>query len=139
MTLDARYSSVILSAGGIRSLVAIATTIADSPTPAVTLLHFKRDDTIGFLRLDSVRVQAEHFGVQSVVELPHPPLPSWLKREVPIWPSDQFLMRPLHLLLGLTHASEAKATQLIWPLQFDGDYDRIARATEQIVLVEHLA
>jgi len=48
------------------------------------------------------------------------------------------LIRPQTLLVAIGQALRLKASRLVWPVQVNGDYATIARATEEVVLCEHM-
>lgn len=102
-------------------------------------LHLKDGRANAAVRLDHLRRQAEHFHIADVIELELPHLRCAefaserdVKHAAP-------LVRPQVLLTALAQAVELDAGRIIWPAQVDADYDTIARVTEQMVLVQHLA
>jgi hypothetical protein len=131
---------MILNNGGLRSLVATALAIRD-PEPQktqVSLLHVidGRDNGI---RIKYVRMQAKQFQLTRIVEIDLRNLyehrPGRDKDGLPI----DTLSTPQVLLAALGQARWQQADQVIWPASFDGDETAMARATEQMVLIGHLA
>ncbi|NJL31134.1 MAG: hypothetical protein HC898_05610 [Phycisphaerales bacterium] len=49
------------------------------------------------------------------------------------------LVRAQLLLAGLLNALNYGATTLIWPVSCDGEFEKIAKAQEQLLLAQHLA
>jgi 7-cyano-7-deazaguanine synthase len=137
----AKLGTVILSAGGLRSLVATAVTLSGGADQAakVALLFFADGRPTAARRREHVRRQAQHFGITQVLEIeaPHLQDPPSLEPNRPAPPPA--LVRPQVLLAGVAHAVQVGAAQLIWPAQANGQFAAVSRASEQVVLVQHLA
>jgi 7-cyano-7-deazaguanine synthase in queuosine biosynthesis len=135
----AQRPAVILASGGIRSLVTTAVVLSVAEKTKLILLHIKDARPNAPVRLDYVHRQAEHFGVHELIELELPHLkPEEFTIDTGGTPPPP-LVRPQILLVALAQAMEIGAGRLIWPVQVNGDYDTIARVTEQMVLLQHLA
>lgn len=131
--------TIVLSSGGLRSLIATAAALSETNRGKAVLLHL-RDGRPAAPRLrEFVKRQAEHFRILHTVELDMPHLS----------PDESFqggsdqgwmpLVRPQVLLIALAQAMELRASRLVWPVQFNADFHAIARATEQIELALQLA
>jgi 7-cyano-7-deazaguanine synthase len=134
--------TLILASGGIRSLVTTAVVASHADKTRPILLHLRDGRPNAAVRLGYVRRQAEHYRVSTLIEL-----------ELPHLKSEEFapdkegspgigatsLVRPQMMLVALAQAVELGAGKLIWPAQVNGDYDAIARISEQLVLIQHLA
>ncbi len=138
--------TVILTSGGLRSLVATAVVLSASERPPVTLLHIRDHRYNAGVRREYVRRQAEHFELKRVIELELPdlwrpdgttPVADEAITDGSASPSAP-LAQPRILLAALAHAIAVRASRLVWPAQVNGDFDRVARMTEQMVLVQHL-
>ena len=127
---------VLLSNGGLRSLVAAALTLHDADRVCLTLLHAidGRDNAI--VRLEHVRRQAGYFNTTRISELDVPYL--YGHSAGPEGMSIGTLVQPHLLLAAVSHARRPQAEQVIWPASFNGDANAMARATEQMLLCEHL-
>jgi len=125
--------TIVLNAGGLRSLVA-TTAVVSEAEQRVHLLHVLDEHGTSQQRLEAIRQQARHFNLDHTTigaapatgepPPPHQPPPP--------------LRSSRMLLAGLAHAATMKARRLVWPVQ-SGEHERIAAATEQLVLLEHLA
>lgn len=127
----------ILHNGGIRSLVATAAVLTETPRPRVGIVYVHDGRPGGPACCRHVHLQAEHFGIRQVHELDlHNAGPTTVaggpRR------ADLPLRRPRLILTALAHAEEFHADHLIWPIQVNGDFDQMARISEQLVLVRHL-
>jgi len=141
MTLSmAGGSTLILSSGALRSLVATAAWCSDPHASHASLLHLKDNRASAPKRAAFVRRQASHFGIMKVHEIHlsqlkpashDPPNPDHLESAPPLY-------RPRLLMQGMASCLELGAANLLWPGQHNGDCDEIAATSEQIVLVEHL-
>ena len=139
---------IVLTNGGVRSLVTTAMVLSWPEPMAVTLLHVVREQPARDARLTAVRQQAAHFSKCKLIEIeepsariepPAPPRGKVLKEPTvaPVVASPLPVMRLL--TLAMVHASLLEATRIIWPVSFNGDFSEISRATEQTVLTRHLA
>lgn len=130
---------LILSSGGVRSLVATALTLHDEPKPRVTLLHVVDGRPSRRTRRDYVRRQADALSIKRVIELDLSHLATDHKGEQP----ERRLMGPLStpqiLLAALGQARLVGAERVVWPVTCEGDSHAIAQATEQTLLCNQLA
>jgi 7-cyano-7-deazaguanine synthase in queuosine biosynthesis len=132
--------TLILGSGGIRSLVATAMLLSRTEPPRLVPLHFRDDSARGNICREYVRRQAEHFKLKGVLELDvaklnHATAPSSTSGP----PAKAPLFQARTLLSSLAQAAAIGATHVVWPGQFKGDFDRVSRAAEMIVLAQHLA
>ena len=132
-------STIILHNGGLRSMVATAAILSRSKPHLVHLIHVRDSRPNAPTRLDHVRRQADHFEIRQIHILDLPQPPAGPDPNVRLESVTAPLYRPLVLLLGLSCASELQAGRLVWPCQFNADFDQCARATEQSVLAQSLA
>lgn len=135
----ATQTTVILASGGLRTLVATAILAASGERQKLVMLHMKDGRANAPVRLERMRKQAEHFRVSQIVELELPHLQTeGFTGEKPEEHAPP-LARPQMMLVALAQAVEIGAGRLVWPVQVHGDYDAVARITEQLVLLQHLA
>jgi 7-cyano-7-deazaguanine synthase in queuosine biosynthesis len=127
---------LILSSGGVRSLVASAMACAEAGALKVTLLHVADGRGHAAARLDSVRRQAKYLGVARVIEadMASPKARVARRREG----SAEGLILPRILMTAAGAAITHAAGRIIWPAQANGDADLAARCLEQAELVRHL-
>ncbi len=139
----ATQTSLILVSGGLRSLVALALAAADMTQPnqsrRAVLLHIRDSQENAAQRHDAFRRQSQHYQMREVIELELPHLQAQrmdqLKQGKPASP----LRRAQVLLTAMAQAVEWGASMVIWPVQFNADFDAVARVTESVVLARHLA
>lgn len=125
-------STIILSNGGLRSLVAMAVIHSEADqNGSMLLLHMSTRQSTATVGLDHIRQQAEHFGIQQVIQID---LSQWSS----VSPTSP-LTRSQLLLTGLSYAATTTAKRLVWPAQVDADFDAVATLTEQAMLTQHLA
>jgi len=131
-------SVAILSAGGLRSLVAAGLELSKPGPPRVTFIHVLDDRPTGQASRERVLKQAQHFQQPRVVELAmaHPESAASAGGTRL---ADAPLGRTRLLLAGLAAAVETSAVRLIWPAQVNAEHEQAARLTELSVLVGHLA
>lgn len=134
----AKPRTLLLSAGGIRSLVALASLQSAAEPDQLTLLHVADSRPLGPVRLEHVHRQARHFDIPRVL---HVPLPAPARSETSPTPSGEPrpLFTPQMLLIAAATAIELDAHRVVWPIQANGMYPLAARVAEQLVLVQHLA
>jgi 7-cyano-7-deazaguanine synthase len=129
---------IVLSSGGLRSLVAIA--LARSwPHTSVAALHLSRPGEAGRRRRLAAREQAAAFERCPFAELAEPSPDRCDGARLQPVAIAQPLPRGRLLILALAHAAGAAADAILWPASFNGDVAAIARASEQITLARHLA
>lgn len=130
--------TLILAAGGLRSLVATALATASGEGTRVMLLHLRDQRVAAPERLTFVRRMAQHFRVP-LLEV------EGLRAVAPLPVAQAGDIRPLQLprtqllLTGLAIALEYEASTLCWPVSCDGDFVSMAKAQQQLQWVQHLA
>jgi 7-cyano-7-deazaguanine synthase in queuosine biosynthesis len=138
---------MVLTNGGVRSLVTTAMVLSWPEPMAVTLLHVVREQPAKDARLTAVRQQAAHFSKCKLIEIEEPisrieplALRGKAAKEPAVTPVAASPLPVMRLLtLAMVHATLMQATRIIWPVSFNGDFSEISRATEQTVLTRHLA
>ena len=131
-------TTLILTSGGLRSLVATAVVLT-RPTTAIALYLMDKRPTAS-KRLEAARHQAQHFKLQPLIESPFPiPQSASLARQQSVHGDLVALYRPQLLLIALSHAIEIQADHIIWPIQMNGGFEDAAIATEQVILTETIA
>lgn len=146
----AYFQTLILNSGGMRSLVATAMSVDAGDPNRMALLHVKDGRACVSIRQDHANRQATRYGIKQVfeVDIEHlhgrkrlpamagdEPAPKPAGRE----PVHSSLIRPQVLLVGLAYAVDLGVDRLIWPCQFNADYDAITRVSEQLILMQQLA
>jgi 7-cyano-7-deazaguanine synthase len=130
-----RGQTVILSSGGLRSLVATALGCTGMDVSRVTLITFKENRGHSAARLEHAKRQAQHRGITRVMELALPtPV---VAKALAVEPAN-LAVRPRILLEGMAAALALGAERLIWPVHSGGDYRLAAKLTEETVLLQHL-
>ncbi len=134
----AQPPTVIVSGGGLRSLTATALTLSEADPQDIVLVHLHDGRANAGQRAEHMRLQAARYRINRLVDIDLPYLQS-----TPFVPVNQDggaspLIRPQTLLVALGQAIRLKAQRLIWPVQINADYPTVARATEEVVLVEQL-
>jgi len=132
-------TTMVLNRGGLRGLVATAVVLSRIKPVQVVLLYVHDQRPADRRRVEHIRQQASHFGIDRQVELG---LPQLVKRRESITAPEQStaaLYRSQLLILGLAQCIEWPADRLTWPAQCNADFDQCAQATEQIVLAQSLA
>ena len=130
---------MVMNSGGLRSLVATALVLSERPGVRVSLLHIVdgRDNAVA--RRDHVRRQITHFELPQFreIHLPHLYSPEYGRT------ADGTLITrltmPQMLLSALSDARLRQAQRLVWAHAVNADSQRIATATEQMQLIEHLS
>lgn len=141
--------TLILSAGGLRSLTATSLALSGESRPRTALIFVHDGRSGAATRLTYVQRQAEHFGVRRIIELglAEPTSASSggaarNRRLAQAASSDPLgvapLLGPRVILAAVAQGLEIGADRLIWPVQCDGDFDTMTSVTEQLVLIRHL-
>ncbi len=134
-----RPHHLVLSTGGLRSLVAATLARHDEPSPRLTLLHIADGRENLSPRRHHLRLQAEWLECKTVTELPLPHLfPKHGERTEGGQPIGTLVL-PQLLLIGLAHARSIQAQSVIYPGCVNQDPTALAVAAEQLQLCEHLA
>jgi 7-cyano-7-deazaguanine synthase len=131
--------AIVLNSGDLRSLVATALLAAEEAPPDLVFIFLSDGRAALSSRQEHAHRQAEHFKAKQMIDLD---LPHALPRRRADWQgaSPKVAMNRAHLLVtALSHAIEMPAQRVVWPAQYDGNFQKIARATEQVELVSHLA
>ena len=129
----------ILNSGGLRSLVATALTCSSGEKLRITLLHVLDGRENTATRLEYVRRQAEFFSIYHVHEIKMPHLFGHGFGKSPTGEPMGTLASAQILIAALGHARFNQAEKIIWPASFNCEPKAMAKATEQILLCEHLA
>ncbi len=130
---------VIMSSGGLKSLVATALTASSGEKLRITLFHVLDGRENTATRLEYVRRQAEFLSIYHVNEIKMPHVFGHGFGKSPTGEPVGMLASAQMILAALAHARFSQAEKVIWPAAFDGDPKSIAKATEQVLLCEHLA
>ena len=133
------HHTLILSSGGLRSLVATALVHSRAEKQRLSLLHLVDGRENAALRLRHAQRQAEHYHAGRVYELDLPHLYGHGHGKQPDGSPMGALLTPQTLITALAHAKLEQAGTVVWPIAFDADATAMARATEQIELCDHLA
>ncbi|MCC7147112.1 MAG: 7-cyano-7-deazaguanine synthase [Phycisphaeraceae bacterium] len=137
---------VILSSGGLRSLVATGQWHATHNRPEAILLHVRDGRANDQPYYKCLLEQAQHYRIDDVVVLDLPHLRR--RRRASVGAGDGSagkqaaeprLIKTQLLLSAIAMAAELGAERLIWPVQSDGQVHAVNHVTEQILLAEQLA
>lgn len=130
-------STLILGAGGVASLVALAMQKQrGGPAPALLCVHDGRPTTAA--RLEHARRQADFFGLSRLHELKLPHLFAHAAVDGTGTPRAA-LTTPQLLLAALQLAGRRGYDRLVWPATRGGDAAALAVALEHVTLTQHLA
>ena len=134
--------ALLLHAGGLRSLVALAWLRHESSHRKVTLLHAIDGRPTSQQRLAHVHRQADDFGIEAVVERDLPHLFSGGRGQRMNKPRAELPTGPLVatqlLLLSLAEADRVGAGYVVWPQAVQEDAAAVGRCTQQVLLAEEL-
>ncbi|MCE9589770.1 MAG: 7-cyano-7-deazaguanine synthase [Planctomycetes bacterium] len=130
--------TVLLTSGGMRSLVAMAVTLSAPERPPLILVHLRDNRPTGAIRREHVIRQAAHYHVTQVIDVEMPNLATQDAPRQREGTQASRLVRPQVLVMAVAQAVELDAERIIWPCQVNGDYATVARVTEQIVLLQHM-
>jgi 7-cyano-7-deazaguanine synthase in queuosine biosynthesis len=134
-----REHVLILTSGGLRSLVATALELREPEAKRVTLLLIDDGRPTVEQRRRYAQRQADAFELPSVQELAMPHLYGHGFGRHPDGTPMGALVLPQLLSAALGWARQIQAGRIIWPGSVAGDAAALATATEQLMLVEHLA
>jgi 7-cyano-7-deazaguanine synthase len=132
-------TTLLLASGGVRSLVATASILSQPKPPRLMCLHMRLDSPDGPRRRERMHQQCEHYKLAQAVELSLPRQEAGPRPPTHEPGARPPLLRPRLLLAAVSHALLHGAQSVIWPGQFGEEFDAIARITEQMVLVQHIA
>ena len=130
---------MLLSSGGLRSLVALGLTLANHEALRLTLLHVRDGRDNGGARQEHAIAQAEHFGIARVTELHLPHAYGHGYGRGPGGEPLGTLVPPQMLLMALAEARWQQAARVIWPVSVNAESRSLAQASEQMQLCRHLA
>ena len=128
--------ALILHSGGVRSLVATALTVVNEHKTRLSVLHLLDGRDNDRNRLEHAHQQAEHFGINKIIQLDMPHLYGHGMGKGPNGEPLGPLVAPQMLLAALASARLHQAERVIWPASFDGEVNAIAKATEQVILAD---
>lgn len=142
-----RPDTLILTAGGLGSLVALAMDRVrrdrgDRPGKAPGLVYVHDGREAGRKQLEHARQMADYFGVVSVFDLALPHLHGPAGGLNPMRGADGTTHAPSAapqiLLAAAQLAERLGSSRIVWPVHCGEDARRQALATEQVTLVQHL-
>ncbi len=119
------FETMILTSGGLRSMVGTALVVSEQTPNKIALLNIMDERPTASIRRDQVHEQAAYFGIEEVQHLDLI-VPGALK------------YGPM-LMAALSMAIEIGAERLCWPANSGGDFAAISVVTEQTILLRHLA
>jgi len=143
-----RPATIVLSAGGIRSLVALAAVRAEPDHGSLILLHLSDGRANGAVRAEYVHRQARQYKLGRTLVAPLPAVSAGLGTASSDDDDDEAdqtgargpaLVRPQLLLTACAFAVQFNAQRIIWPAQANGLFAQAAALNEQLVLARHLA
>lgn len=131
--------TMILHAGGLRSLLTTAMVLNQAQKTRLTLLFVHDGRPTNERRLEYVRRQADYYNLAAIDELA---LTGLFDQPSHIGPDGRpraVLSAPRLLLPAVAHAAERRVTTLHWPIAHDARPTDVARASEQQLLVSQIA
>jgi 7-cyano-7-deazaguanine synthase in queuosine biosynthesis len=131
--------AVILQSGGLRSLVATAAILGEADRVRPLLLHVVDGRVAGAQRLEHVHRQAEYYGISRVIEMDCRHLYGHGLGFGSDGAPMGSVVGPQMMLAGLGLARLHQVERVVWAGSFNVDTRAMARATEQMMLCEHLA
>jgi 7-cyano-7-deazaguanine synthase in queuosine biosynthesis len=133
-----RHPTMIVNGGGLRSLTATAAALTEVVCDELVLLHLRDGRANAAMRADTMHRQARHYQITRVIEVGLPHLQTEPYIAVNQDGGSSPLTRSQTLIVAVAQAIRVKAGRLIWPVQINGDHPTIARAAEEVVLIEQL-
>jgi 7-cyano-7-deazaguanine synthase len=130
---------MLLSSGGLRSLVATALTLANHDTVRLTLLHVDDGREATLTRQRYLDHQVEHFAIGRVRHLQLPHAYGHQYGHGPGGEPMGTLVHPQLLCAALAEARWQQAGRLIWPAACNAEAQGMACLSEQLLLCQHLA
>lgn len=137
--MERKSHLVVLNNGGIRSLVACALLLSDTPAPRLTLVHIDDGRDARLTRRSYMQQQAAALNITRITELAAPHLFGHGYGRTPDGGPLGQLTRPQMLLAAIGEARYQQAEAVVWPISVNGAPTQGAQATEQALLCEHLA
>lgn len=137
----AKYDTMILSSGGLRSLVATALITSELEPELLVVLHYQKRQANARKLGGFVEEQAEHFQIAQVVRSEMASLIPSSGQSVrdDNAPEPVTFHQAQMLIAGMAQAIEFGVKRLVVPWQCNAVYEKVARLTEQITLVSHIA
>jgi 7-cyano-7-deazaguanine synthase in queuosine biosynthesis len=136
-----KFDTLILNSGGLRSLIATAMVIREIDPEVTAMVHFQQRLANTKNRLQAMEQQAQHYGITQVMRSEMAnliPRPGQSVREDDA-PEPPTFYRPQILLAAIAQAIELKVRRLVVPYQCNAVHEQVARLTEQMTLVQHIA
>lgn len=133
--------TLMIHLGELPCLTALAMAADGDTARHVTLWHPAQDQPDADHRRTALTRQAEHYHVHQTLTQTLSDLPSNTKSAKQPTPSTTAtpLKTPLMLALAVRAAIHIGAKKIIWPVTTGGDFDALALATEQALIVRQLA
>lgn len=129
---------MILTGGGLRSLVATALAAEEVRKQQLVLLHVVDGRENAPIRLDYVHRQAQTFEIRRVTELDLPHLFGHGYGKQPDGRPIGPLALPQMLLAAMAQARLQQIERIVWPKCCNAEPRAVATATEQALLCSHL-
>lgn len=134
----AKVRPLILTAGGLRSLVATAMTVRELDQKVrPILLHIIDGRAASRARVTHVHRQADAFGIKHIVELDM--LHIFGGEDYSGQAPKGLLAWPTILLTAMQTAVRYKAGRVVWPVAPHSQSSSLSQAVDQVMLVEQLA
>ena len=131
--------TVILSSGGIRSLVAMGLTLDETDPQRVTMVHVDDGRPSRRRCADAAARQAEAMGVGKTAELSLTHIHGRGGSRDAEGEPRPVLHAPQVLLAAVGFARRHQASRLVYPASYGLDPEPLSRATERLLLIEQLA
>ncbi|MEM9882762.1 MAG: 7-cyano-7-deazaguanine synthase [Planctomycetota bacterium] len=136
--MSQRPHLMLMHAGGLRSLVATAATLHRAEPVRLTLLHIHDGRDTAAARLEHVRQQADHFGINALHEIDLGYLYAGAAAIDPDGRPHTTLGHARLLLAALAHAADHRVAEFVWPIAVDQNTAATARAHEHVLLTQQL-
>jgi 7-cyano-7-deazaguanine synthase in queuosine biosynthesis len=130
---------MLLSSGGLRSLVATALVLANHETVRLTLVFAQDGRPNATLRRQYVQQQAEHFAIARVTDLQLRHAYGHSYGKGPGGEPMGSMVAPQMLCGALGEARWQQAERVIWPIACNLETPAMTQASEQQLLCQHLA
>jgi len=139
MAPPAAPHALVLSSGGLRSLVALGLVRDEQPRPRVTLVYVDDGRPSRRRGADAAARQAQAMGAEETAELSLTHIHGrGGGRDAEGEPSP-VLGPPQVLLAAVAFARRHRAERVVYPASYGLDAEPLARATERLMLIEQLA
>ncbi len=131
--------TLVLAGGGLSSLVASATVMARSRAPQIRMVYFNDHRTAAARRAEHARLAGANWHIQHLIER-NLPLRPVADADQPASEATRAPLATAQLLIMATAcAIEMHAERIVWAATSRGQFDAIARVTEQIEVAQTLA